>query len=398
VGSDSFRWVTPDEIRTVDHREPRLSEQQGEAIMTSQIYYDLREQLDQYSVGFPSTESGVEMKILERLFTEEEAQMYLSLSMMLETPQAVAQRLGREPSDVASLLEQMVDKGLVFRLKKGEPAKYGAVPFVVGSWDYQVKDIDREFAELFDQYFREAFRKEGIAQAPPLRTVPVNKSIDYSWPVAPYEDVREILKAKDKISVAKCVCRTSQGLLDKGCGKPLEVCFQFGSHAQYYVDKGMGRYITQEEAISIIDRCEEAGLVPQPFVAQEVGGMCNCCGDCCEIIQSIKTHPKPAQKVFTNYYAAVDRDACSACATCVDRCQMEAIKIGTDNVAEVDRDRCIGCGLCTTTCSEKAVSLKSKPESERRIPPASGQDYLMQLASSRGKSLIPLAVTKKQQT
>lgn len=366
--------------------------------MTCQIYYDLREQLDQYSVGFPSTGSGVEMKILERLFKEEEAQMYLSLSMMLETPETVAQRLGRKPKEVASLLEQMADKGLIFRLRRGESAKYGAVPFVVGSWDYQVKNIDKESAKLFDQYFREAFRKEGIAQAPPLRTVPVNKSIDYSWPVAPYEDVREILKTKEKISVAKCVCRTTQGLLDKGCSKPLEVCFQFGSHAQYYVEKGMGRYITQEEAISIIDNCEVAGLVPQPFVAQEVGGMCNCCGDCCEILQSIKTHPKPAEKVLTNYFAAVDRDACSACATCVDRCQMEAIKIGTDNVAEVDRDRCIGCGLCTTTCSEKAVSLRSKPESERRVPPVSGQDYLMQLASSRGKSLIPLAVTKKLQT
>jgi MinD superfamily P-loop ATPase len=37
----------------------------------SKIYYELREQLDQYSVGFPTTTSGVEKKILEKLFTEE---------------------------------------------------------------------------------------------------------------------------------------------------------------------------------------------------------------------------------------------------------------------------------------------------------------------------------------
>ena len=175
----------------------------------------------------------------------------------------------------------------------------------------------------------------------------------------------------------------------------MEVCFQFGSHADYYVDKGMGRFISQEEALGIIDRCDEAGLVPQPFVAQEIGGMCNCCGDCCEILKSIKTHPKPAEKVVTNYYAAVDRDSCQACETCVGRCQMEAIKIRADNFAEVDRDRCIGCGLCTTTCPAKAVTLQRKPESECRTPPASGQEYLMNLASSRGKSLIPLSVQKK---
>jgi len=363
--------------------------------MPSQVYYDLREQLDQYCVGFPAAESGVEMKILEKLFTEEEARMFLNLSMMLETPEAVAQRLGRDPNAVASLLERMADKGLIFRLKKGVSAKYGAVPFVIGSWDYQIKHINKEFALLFDEYFHETFRKQAIAQAPPLRTVPVNKSIDYSWPVAPYEDIREILKSKDRISVAKCICRTSQGLLDKGCEKPLEVCFQFGNHAQYYVDRGVGRFITQEEALGIINACEEAGLVPQPFVAQEVAGMCNCCGDCCEILRSIKTNPRPAEKVFTNYYAAVDRDVCSACETCEDRCQMEAIKLGADGVAEVDLDRCIGCGLCTTTCPDKAVTLRRKPESDCQAPPVSGQEYLMQLASSRGKSLIPLAVTRK---
>jgi ferredoxin len=363
--------------------------------MPSQIYYDLREQLDQYSVGFPTTESGVELKILEKLFTEEEAATYLNLSLMLETSEALAQRLGRDVKELTTVLEGMVDKGLIFKVsKEGAPAKYGAVPYVVGSWDYQVKNIDKERALLFEQYFREAFRLS-TGEAPPLRSVPVNKSIDYSWPVAPYEDVREIIKGKKKISVANCICRKSQSLLDQGCEKPLEVCFQFGSHAQYYVDKGMGRFIPVEEALAIIDRCEEAGLVPQPFVAQEIGGMCNCCGDCCEILKSIKMHPKPAEKVFTNYYAAVNGEVCEGCATCSDRCQMEAIKLGPDNVAEVDRDRCIGCGLCTSTCPATAVTLQRKPESECRVPPVSGQEYLTKLASSRGKSLIPIAVLKK---
>jgi H+/Na+-translocating ferredoxin:NAD+ oxidoreductase subunit B len=365
--------------------------------MTAKVYYDLREQMDQYSVGFPSTESGVEMRILEKLFSEEEAELYLNLSMMLESPESVAQRVGRDPAAVAALLESMFDKGLIFRLKKGDSDKYAAVPFVVGSFEYQLKDMDREFAELFDQYFLEAFGKKGIAHTPPLRPIPVNKSIDHSWPVMPYEDVRKLFEGKDKISVADCICRVQQGILDKGCDKPREVCFQIGSHAQYYVDKGMARFITQEEALQILDKCDEAGLVPQPFVSQDAGGMCNCCGDCCGILRSIKLHPKPAERVLANYYAEVDSDSCSACETCIDRCQMEAIKIGADGVAEVDRDRCIGCGLCVTTCPSEAMSLQAKPESERKVPPTTGKDYFMQLASARGKSLIPIAVQKKSQ-
>lgn len=362
--------------------------------MTSTVYYDLREQLDQYSIGFPSTESGVELRILEKLFTEEEAKMYLSLSMMLESPEDVAGRLGLNADEVGALLERMVEKGLIFRVRKGDTAKYGAVPFVVGSFEYQLKKMDRKFAELYDQYFKEAFGRQGVALSPPMRTIPVNKSIDYSWPVAPYEDVKEIIKSKNVISVAKCICRVQRGLLDDGCDKPVEVCFQFGSHAQYYVDKGMGRFTTQEEALAIIDKCDEVGLVPQPFAAQDAGGLCNCCGDCCGILRSIKMHPRPAEKVLTNYYAEVDPEVCSACETCVSRCQMEAVKIGPDEVAVVDRDRCIGCGLCITTCPSEAVSLRAKPESERREPPATAKDYVMQLASIRGKSLIPLAVLK----
>ena len=153
----------------------------------------------------------------------------------------------------------------------------------------------------------------------------------------------------------------------------------------------MARFITKEEALRIIDSCDEAGLVPQPFVAQDVGGMCNCCG----ILRSIKMHPKPAERVLTNYFAEVDADACSACETYLDRCQMDAITIGDQDVAMIDRDRCIGCGLCVSTCPSEALSLKLKPESQRRELPATGKDYFMQMASLRGKSLIPLNIIKK---
>jgi Na+-translocating ferredoxin:NAD+ oxidoreductase subunit B len=366
--------------------------------MTGRVYDDLREQLDQYAGGFPSTASGVEMKILEKLFSPEEAEMYLCLSMMLETPGAVAERLGREPNEMAALLERMADKGLVFRSKKGDTLKYGAVPFVPGSYDFQVKDMDRELAELVERYFAEGLSKQAIAPHPPLRPIPVDKSIKYAWPVAPYDDVKAIISRKEKISVARCICRVQQGLLDKACAKPVEVCFQFGSNAQYYVDKGMAHFITCEDAFGILDRCEEAGLVPQPVIGEDSGALCNCCGDCCEILRSIKMDPKPAQRVFSNYYAVVDPDACSACETCVDRCQMQAIKPGANDVAEVDRDRCIGCGLCVSTCPTQAVSLQLKAEAERRDPPATTRQFFMHLASVRGKSLVPLALMKKSET
>jgi NAD-dependent dihydropyrimidine dehydrogenase PreA subunit len=362
--------------------------------MPDQMYFDLREQLNQYSVGFPSTESGVEMEILKKLFSPDEAELYLKLSLIPETPESVAGRTGGDADEMSGRLERMVDKGLIFRLKKGDTVRYGASPFVVGSYEYQLNRMDRDFAELFDRYFVEAFGKQGIGEAPPLRTIPVNKAIDHAWNVAPYEDVREIVTSKSKIAVADCICRVQQGLIDAGCNNPSEVCFQFGSHADFYVSKGMARYIEQDEALRIIDSCDEAGLVPQPFVSQDAGGMCNCCGDCCGILRSVKLHPKPAERVLTNYFAEVEADSCSGCETCVDRCQMDAVTLTDAGTAFVDRDRCIGCGLCVTTCPEEAMTLRQKPESERREPPATAKEYMMQLAQARGTSLVPLSISK----
>ena len=253
--------------------------------MSEDIYAKLREQLDQYSIGYPATESGVEIQILQRLFTEEAAEMFLQLSLMMETPSDVAKRTGRDPDHVATLLEEMAENGLIFRVRKGGASKYGAAPYVVGIYEYQVKTMDRELARLMDDYFNEAFADETSKQIAPMRTIPVNQAIDVAWPVVPYDDAREIIKSKDRLAVAKCICRVQQGLLDQACDKPVEVCICAGSHADYYVEKGMGRYITQEEAIEILDDCEKAGLVPQPFNAQNPGGcataagiVAGCCG------------------------------------------------------------------------------------------------------------------------
>ena len=47
--------------------------------MNTDIYRELQQRLDLYSVGFPATTSGVEIKILEFLFSEEDASVFLFL-------------------------------------------------------------------------------------------------------------------------------------------------------------------------------------------------------------------------------------------------------------------------------------------------------------------------------
>jgi Na+-translocating ferredoxin:NAD+ oxidoreductase RNF subunit RnfB len=183
-------------------------------------------------------------------------------------------------------------------------------------------------------------------------------------------------------------------LIDKGCRKPLEVCFSFGSHAEYYVENGLGRFITQEEALAVLDKCEEAGLVNQPANMINPGGMCNCCGDCCGVLKALNRLPNPAKSVFNDYYAQVDEQLCTACETCLERCQMGAISMETQ-AAVINLDRCIGCGLCVTTCPTEAITLELKPDAQRNDPPRSGKDLMTKTAKLRGTSVIPLSMQKK---
>jgi electron transport complex protein RnfB len=353
--------------------------------MSEDIFRQLQQRLDLYSMGFPATETGIEITILKKLFNQKNAEMFLNMSTMLEDPGSVAQRLGRPVEEVAGQLEDMTKRGLLFRLRKGESVKYGAIPFMHGLVEFQIKRLDREMGDLIEQYLDQRFNQaiagiDGLF----LRTVPVEKSIVPGHHVAAFDDALAIIQKNDTIAVAECLCRKGNKIMGKGCDKPIETCFMFGSMARFYIESNLGRRIDVEEAVGIFRKAQDAGLVTQPSTAQNPGGMCNCCGDCCVVLGAVKKFPKPAELVFSNYQSAINGENCTGCEICLDRCQMEAIAMNKEGVAQVDLDRCIGCGLCVTKCPAEAIVLIPKPDASRRIPPVTSSEQMMQIAKNRG--------------
>ena len=349
------------------------------------VYRTLQQQLDQYSIGFPRTDSGIELRILRHLFSEQDATLATQMTPRLELPESVAARVGRPVAEVAEQLEGMAERGLLFRLKKGGVSKYGASAFVHGIFEYQVRDLDHELAQMvwsyFDEAFQDTFRDSGKYF---MRTIPIQESIDTTRRVAPYDDAVAMLRDMKQIVVIDCICRVRAGLVDSSCGKPLEACFMFGSMGQFYLDRGIGRAVTVEEGIEILDRCHEAGLVTQPATAQNPSGMCNCCSDCCPALATLNRQDKPAELVFSNYVATLDVNVCNGCETCVDRCQVAALEMDDDVVASLKLERCIGCGLCVTTCETGALTLQPKPADQLRVPPETSLEQMMTLAHKRG--------------
>ena len=355
--------------------------------MTEDVYQRLREHLDSLPTGYPQTATGVEIRILRKLFDEEEAEMACQLKQIPESAGEIARRLGRDSGAVSDLLHRMSRKGLILRMKEREQVRYMAIMFVVGILEFQLHRLDRELCEMLDEYMQEGFHREMTrTPTPQLRVVPVQESLAPRMEIHPYDELRKILESQKTIVLAECICRKKSAILGHPCVKPLENCFVFGAMGEFYAENGLGRRISLQEGLEVLQKNEEVGLVPSPANAQRAGGMCSCCGCCCGMLKAIKLHPHPSSVVKSNYYAQVDQDLCSGCGACLERCQMEAVYLD-DDWAAIDLKRCVGCGLCVTTCPAKAMSLRPKPRQEHYIPPVKPADTYIRIARERGKDM-----------
>jgi len=357
--------------------------------MAKDLYERLVRHMDNLPAGYPRTESGVEMRILRRLFSPEHAEIALHLTLLAEEPRVIARRAKLPVEEATRRLEEMEKKGLLYSIhRRNRPTLYQAQQFAVGFWEGQVNQLTPELIQDFEEYLPAFTVFENWRKAPQLRTIPVGESISAQTEVMPYERAEELLHAHRYFSVANCICRQEQHLLDKGCDRPLESCLSFGLAAKHYVDTGRGRAITLEEALAILSRAEKAGLVLQPANDKRSLFICTCCGCCCGVLRSLKRDPKPARLVSSAFVARLNAGTCEGCGTCVERCQMEAITLDGDK-AVLNLDRCIGCGLCVTTCPSESLSLARKPEAEQPYVPKDIVENSIRMGQARGKMGYP---------
>jgi Pyruvate/2-oxoacid:ferredoxin oxidoreductase delta subunit len=327
-------------------------------------YLKLQKFLDQFPIGFPATESGVEIEILKRLFTEQEAELTTKLSPMPEEASQIAERADIGTEGLEEKLEAMSKKGLVFRVRRHGKALFSAAPFMIGLYEYSINIIDKELAALFKEYYDIAYLDEmGAGDVPGFKIVPVEENIQPDSVLMPFHKLKEDIRGARKIAVADCVCRKEADLLDHGCDHPMQSCLSFGVAAEYYIENGMGREVTPEEAIRIVEEADESGLVHASANSRHLSNICNCCPCCCASMKGITAMGHDKRKYMNAMFeAVVDEEACTACEVCVDRCPVEAIEVG--DAAVIDIDKCLGCGLCAGTCPAECISMKLRENAE----------------------------------
>jgi len=355
--------------------------------MEQTVYKKLAQKLDAIPNGFPATESGVELRILEWMFTPEEAALAAEMRLRAESADEIAPRASQDPQAAYATLKAMVRKGLIYAKRAEGKLKFGLLPFAIGIYEEQLGRMDQEFAQMFEDYYHEALGKPLLDQPALLRVIPVEESIPVEIEIFPYERASELLSRARSFGVRDCICRTQQALLGNRCHYPMESCLVFASAEGVFASDPITREITKEEAFQILREAEEAGLVHSSGnYRQGHYYICNCCTCCCAIMRGIAELGIPTAVARSDFYAAVDPELCTGCETCLERCQFGAPSL-VDDVCQVDRQRCVGCGLCVSTCPGEALRLERKPPAERTPLPEGRKQWWVERAQTRQISL-----------
>ncbi len=360
-----------------------------------------------FRLGLRLNESQVKMllvepffKILEEFYTLEQAEIGAQFPLGAFTAAELTKTYDWDEETVAAKLEEMADNGLIFVTKQeGGGRKYALTQFVPGAVEYQLmrgrdtphdrkvarmlKDfLDGEMRELMDAALKDTEMMKQMMPEAPARIITVESELPQgTTEIYSYEKLSEMIDKDDCFAAATCYCRHQKYLLDDPCkieGVPQHSCLLLGEAADYAIDRGFGKRITREEAQEIVLLSEKAGLM------HNVGNytdralfVCNCCRCCCEFLATAKRTQNNTMLEYANFVLAVDKDSCSGCGDCIDRCQMDALSL-VGEVISVNEKMCFGCGNCIAACPTESLSMVRRAS----IEPPTAKERLSQLGLS----------------
>lgn len=352
--------------------------------MNDTVYTQLASLLDSLPNRFPSTESGAEIRLLKKIFSPEEARIACAMTATPEPVAVITARAGMDAKEGRDHLKKMAAKGMI-AVRRGEGEfTFALRPFIVGFYESQLPRMDVELATLFEEYFDET-RGALLRDAPAHhRVIPVEQAIPFQIAIQPYERASALLEEAQSWGVRDCICRVQQKLIGKGCDRPVNSCLVFAPVKNAFDRSKEDRAITKEEALQILRKTEEAGLVHTVGNYRDgIDYICNCCSCCCGILRGIAQYGISSAVAHSDFFLVVEADSCTGCNNCIERCQFDALS-ASDGIVAVDYRHCMGCGICVAACSVDAMHLERRPEKEITIPPAGHGDWGAQRQAMRG--------------
>jgi len=315
------------------------------------VYAQLAQKLE---IG--ARQSKVVPRILETLLDESEAKLLLAAAPAA-TVEELATKTGMDAAKIETMVDPLFRKGVLFKSKKPDGTRYYRVRQVVQLHDATavMNNPPPGMLDLWKEYMRTEWGEQIKSfETAFVRVVPINVSIEPNSQILASDDVISIIERAQNIAVTKCSCRA----VDGACGQPVEVCLQLDRAADYSLERGTGRKLTREEALRMLEMCEDQGLVHVAENRQGVGHViCNCCRDCCLNWPSVKSGVGKFVSP-SRFRAVVDTDECNGCEKCIERCFFDALQMNEGDLAIVDEQKCMGCGVCRYACMLDAITMQ----------------------------------------
>jgi Pyruvate/2-oxoacid:ferredoxin oxidoreductase delta subunit len=339
--------------------------------MSQEVYRELLEVMKKRGGAYAGMDIPEFFSMVKELFTPTEAEVNNAMPKGYFTAKALAATMGRDEKEVEAVLEAMADKGLCLTLSKDQGRVYQAARFIVGILEFQfmpgrTTDRDKKIAQLIHAY-KKAFDQKtdrSLMSFPPTRVITVDALVKADNKVHTYDQVKTFIDQSDPIAVTTCYCRHGAFLRGEDIhGMPNDVCMQFGPWAQYAIDRLGARKVSKQEAMEVLNRSEEAGLIHMSQnMTEGISFLCNCDRWHCGAVQNALAKPKPGLFFNSGFEPRFASDLCVSCQICIDRCPAAALVMGEEDQPVVNLDRCFGCAVCATGCPSQAISMINKPD------------------------------------
>lgn len=283
---------------------------------------------------------GPEYYALEPILDEYQAKIAMHLKFREKlTAEDVAKSSGEPYEKVKEALDYIAWAGVAFINTVDGVDVYWQDIFVPGHLETinNNKELVAKYPEVAEAFYYFGSKKGPMAAGimpiggGPMRVIPIERAIDGNSRKASYEELSKYLNEAKVFSVSDCSCRTSREAMGEGCGHlKEEMCIQLDHAAEYYIKTGRGREITKEEALEIMRKAEDNGLmhsIPNLDGPGHTHAICNCCGCGCYAMRLANEYINN-DIVRSNYKAVIDESKCVACGECVDVCPTNSLRLG----------------------------------------------------------------------
>jgi len=366
-----------------------------------EIFERFMEWLKQTWYGLPEADELA--TLIKASYSPEEASLLTGMPFSGRNLEELAEMKQMDPSELRERLDAMAKKGLIFRTVRGDTVRYSLndsffVNYRSTFWPGRTDERSKAMAPLVNQYYYHGgWDKWKDTHIKGLRVLPIQKTIEDTRQILPYEEVVKVLDQHDYFTVSICPCKHRKNIDPDSpdCKYPTEVCLHFGRLGHYIVENGLGREITRQETEEILRQCAEAGLVHGVSNMQEgPDTICNCDPCCCVQLEAFHKLKHAEGMNRSNYQVSTNNETCIGCGLCVKRCPMEALDLEDDpeakdritvvgnkelknkkgKVSVANLDICIGCGVCVYKCPTKSVILERREAIEH--PPKDVREFM----------------------